>query len=108
MAGREEILIEGFRPRDLPDALGPELEAEVMNGRPMVARIGTAETVCDRIHDCALCSSVAASLCAKFLDAGSATTVETLSDLGLRESPANAASQSGERVGRHASSGVRR
>jgi hypothetical protein len=43
MAGREEILIEGFRPRDLPDALGPELEAEVMNGRPMVARIGTAE-----------------------------------------------------------------
>jgi hypothetical protein len=38
-------LIEGFRPGDLPGALGPELEAEVMNGRPLVARVGTAEVL---------------------------------------------------------------
>jgi hypothetical protein len=45
MAGRDEILIEGFRPEDLPGALGSELEAEVMNGRPVVARVGTAEVL---------------------------------------------------------------
>ena len=45
MVGRDELLIEGFRPGDLPDALGPDLEAEVINGRPMVARVGTAEVL---------------------------------------------------------------
>jgi hypothetical protein len=45
MARRDELLIEGFRPDDLPAALGPDLEAEVMTGRPMVARIGTAEVL---------------------------------------------------------------
>jgi hypothetical protein len=43
--GREELLIEGFRPGDLPEALGPELEAQVLNGRPLVARVGTAEVL---------------------------------------------------------------
>jgi hypothetical protein len=48
IVGREELLIEGFRPSDLPDALGPELEAEVSNGRPLVARVGTAEILARR------------------------------------------------------------
>jgi hypothetical protein len=43
MTGRSELLIEGFRPDDLPDALGPDLEADVLSGRPLVARVGTAE-----------------------------------------------------------------
>jgi hypothetical protein len=43
IVGRKELLIEGFRPSDLPDALGAEVEAEVLNGRPLVARVGTAE-----------------------------------------------------------------
>jgi hypothetical protein len=42
---REQLLIEGYLPSELPDALGPELEAEVVNGRPLVARIGTAEVL---------------------------------------------------------------
>ena len=45
MAGLEQLLIEGFRPDELPEALGPELEAEVVNGRPLVARVGTAEVL---------------------------------------------------------------
>jgi hypothetical protein len=32
-------------PSELPEALGPELEAEVVNGRPLVARVGTAQVL---------------------------------------------------------------
>jgi len=42
---REQVLIEGYLPSELPDALGPELEAQVVNGRPLVARVGTAEVL---------------------------------------------------------------
>jgi hypothetical protein len=45
MLDPEQLLIEGFRPDELPEALGPEVEAEVLNGRPMVARVGTAEVL---------------------------------------------------------------
>lgn len=38
-----ELLIEGFRPEQLPEALGPELEDDILRGRPIVARAGTAE-----------------------------------------------------------------
>jgi hypothetical protein len=41
----EQLLIEGYLPSELPEALGPELEAEVVNGRPLVARVGTAEVL---------------------------------------------------------------
>jgi len=43
--GREQLLIEGYSPSELPEALGPDLEAEVVNGRPLVARVGTAEVL---------------------------------------------------------------
>lgn len=37
-----EILIEGFRPDELPDALQGEALAAVLNGRPMVVNVGSA------------------------------------------------------------------
>jgi hypothetical protein len=42
---RPQLLIEGYRPDELPEALDPELEAEVLSGRPLVARVGTAEVL---------------------------------------------------------------
>ena len=37
------LFIEGYRADDLPEALGPELEADVLSGRALVARVGTAQ-----------------------------------------------------------------
>ena len=48
---REQLLIEGYLPSELPEALGPELEAEVTNGRPLVARVGTAEVLISLVLD---------------------------------------------------------
>jgi hypothetical protein len=45
MTVSREVLIEGFRPSELPEALGPALEAEVVSGRPLVARVGTADVL---------------------------------------------------------------
>jgi hypothetical protein len=42
---RKQLLIEGYRPDELPEGLDPGLEAEIVNGRPLVARIGTAEVL---------------------------------------------------------------
>ena len=39
------MLIEGYRPEDLPDALGEELQDEILAGRPIVARVGSAEVL---------------------------------------------------------------
>lgn len=45
MTASGQVLIEGFRPEELPEALGHELEAEVLSGRPIVARAGTADVL---------------------------------------------------------------
>ena len=49
--GRKQLLIEGFLPDELPESLGPALEAEVVNGRPLVARVGTAEILFSLVID---------------------------------------------------------
>jgi hypothetical protein len=45
MTTSTRLLIEGYRPEDLPDALGKELQDEILVGRPIVARVGTAEVL---------------------------------------------------------------
>jgi hypothetical protein len=45
MTAKSELLIEGFRPGDLPEALGSDLQREVLRGRPLVARAGTSEVL---------------------------------------------------------------
>ena len=45
MSGKAGLLIEGFRPEELPEALGPDLQREILAGRPLVARAGTSEVL---------------------------------------------------------------
>ena len=45
MSAETGLLIEGFRPEELPEALGPELQREILAGRPLVARAGTSEVL---------------------------------------------------------------
>ena len=45
MSTKKVFLIEGFRPDELPEALGPELQREILAGRPLVARAGTSEVL---------------------------------------------------------------
>jgi hypothetical protein len=45
MAAKTGLLIEGFRPDELPAALGPELQRELLRGRPLVARAGTSDVL---------------------------------------------------------------
>jgi hypothetical protein len=39
----QHLLIEGYTPDELLDALVPDLAAEVLSGRPLIARVGTAD-----------------------------------------------------------------
>jgi hypothetical protein len=45
MSAETGFLIEGFRPDELPEALSPELQREILGGRPLVARAGTSEVL---------------------------------------------------------------
>lgn len=45
MSDQPPLLIEGFRPEELPEAFGPQFQAEILAGRPLVARAGTSEVL---------------------------------------------------------------
>ena len=54
------LLVEGYHADDLPDALGPELEADVLSGRALVARVGSAQILMAlRIADRTLTAEIA-------------------------------------------------
>ncbi len=54
------LLIEGFAADELPDALGMEFEADLVTGRTVVARVGTAEILMAlRVHGDSLIAELA-------------------------------------------------